>query len=111
MSKKKAKLKLVFKTQPFLIQGMDHDEFEDLVKHHYKVNYDFKVSIGRCQVGSRHLYFIDKSVIDSHGRMIIDRFKIGKGEQPDPELILTDLCNLELIEDGAYLINYFCNEE
>ena len=85
---------------------VDYGDLERFVHKYYPLNNKWSfVASEECGNDSTHSFPIKKEKMGDYELKALERFKAGHHQNFITSIILTDLCNKDLIDEGEYLIN------
>jgi hypothetical protein len=93
------------KHEKFEVIAVDYNDFDKFIKEIYQIDYEIIVD-EELNNDSHKLFQIKKEELKEWDKEKLKKFlkSNGKDESWCAKLLLTDLCNQDLIEPGWYLI-------
>lgn len=89
-----------------IVRTVECSDLEEFIRLMYNVSaeyYSFTIDV-ECGNDSTIEFFVKKEVLDSYDKKQLEAWKGGQGGGYMTQLLLTDLCNQELIDEGNYYI-------
>ena len=82
---------------------VEYRDLQQFIKDVYKKNFSF-VADNECQNDSQHTFIVKKEELDDYDKEKLKKFKKTGVYDYITSILLTDMCNRGIIEEGMYLI-------